>query len=107
MEAPGIESAETPANTGKHDETSLGDLAQPRPSTDPNPAFAGDRSIAIVRNDRPPDVVEAALAQALVQAAAAGQWDTVSVLARELEARRRSRSCAVDLASERAKRVPR
>jgi hypothetical protein len=39
----------------------------------------------------PVDVVESALATALERAAAAGQWGTVEVLARELAARRASR----------------
>lgn len=53
---------------------------------------------ATTRSDDPPrgvaqhvdhaDLVEAALASALATAAAAGQWDVVGRLARELEARR-------------------
>jgi hypothetical protein len=38
------------------------------------------------------DVVEAALAEALLRAAHAGQWEIVSQLARELDARRMARS---------------
>jgi len=49
-------------------------------------------------------VVEAALAGALSQAAAAGQWEVVARLAGELDARRRARSETVDLQAERAKR---
>jgi 16S rRNA C1402 (ribose-2'-O) methylase RsmI len=50
------------------------------------------------------DAVEIALADALTKAANAGQWETVSQLARELEARRRAREAVVDLDAERAKR---
>jgi len=65
-----------------------------------NSANPGDRS-----NDSDPiDIVEAALSTALTQAAAAGQWAAVGVLTRELEARRKARSGAVDLAAERTKR---
>jgi hypothetical protein len=38
------------------------------------------------------DPVEAALADALTRASAAGQWDVVASLARELEARRLARA---------------
>lgn len=48
--------------------------------------------------------VEEALAAALTAASAAGQWETVTQLARELEARRRARVDVVDLSAERAKR---
>lgn len=51
-----------------------------------------------------PDVVEVALADALTKAATAGQWETVSQLARELEARRRARMAVVDLEAERNRR---
>jgi hypothetical protein len=50
------------------------------------------------------DPVEAALADALTKAAAAGAWEVVGQLARELEARRKARSGVVELATERAKR---
>ena len=46
------------------------------------------------------DPVEAALADALQRAAVAGQWSTVEVLSRELEARRVAREARE--ASERA-----
>jgi len=39
-----------------------------------------------------PDVVEEALAQAIVGATKAGRWDIVAQLARELEVRRLARS---------------
>jgi hypothetical protein len=55
-------------------------------------------------NQPAPDPVEAALAVALTAASAAGQWETVAQLARELEARRRARSGTVDLTLERTKR---
>jgi hypothetical protein len=48
--------------------------------------------------------VEGALARALDAAAAAGRFDVVAQLARELEARRVASSGAIDLADERAKR---
>jgi hypothetical protein len=51
-----------------------------------------------------PNPVEAALAEALTRASAAGQWTTVELLARELEARRKARGAVVDLEAERAKR---
>ena len=51
-----------------------------------------------------PDAVEAALADALTAASAAGQWEAVAHLARELEARRRGRLEVVDLDAARAKR---
>jgi hypothetical protein len=53
---------------------------------------------------REEDPVEAALAKVLEGAAAAGRWDVVSQLARELEARRLASCGAIDLAGERAKR---
>jgi hypothetical protein len=70
----------------------------------PNSMIAGGRSIASGLIDSPVDVVEAALAGALSQAAAAGQWEVVARLAGELDARRRARSEAVDLQAQRAKR---
>ena len=51
-----------------------------------------------------PDPVDAALAAALEGAAAAGAWDTVQVLARELQARREARAAVVSLDAERARR---
>ena len=53
-----------------------------------------------------PDAVELALSEALARASAAGQWETVQALARELEARRKARNAreVVDLDAERAKR---
>jgi integrase len=50
------------------------------------------------------DPVEVALAQALVRAADAGQWQVVGQLATELETRRRARSTVVHLDAERLKR---
>ena len=50
------------------------------------------------------DPVEVALADALTRAAAAGQWATVEVLSRELEARRKARADVIDLRAERLKR---
>lgn len=51
-----------------------------------------------------PDAVEAALADAVTGAVAAGQWDAVKALVAELEARRKARAAVVDLDAERAKR---
>jgi hypothetical protein len=50
------------------------------------------------------DPVELALATALERASAAGQWTSVEVLAREIEARRKSRTGVVILEAERRKR---
>jgi len=50
------------------------------------------------------DVVEAALADALTRAAAAGQWTTVEVLSRELTARREATAAVIDLGAARCKR---
>jgi len=51
-----------------------------------------------------PDPVEVALAEALTRASAAGAWDAVAQLARELEARRRAAGAVVDLDAERTRR---
>jgi hypothetical protein len=50
------------------------------------------------------DPVELALAVALERASAAGQWTAVEVLAREVEARRKSRAGVVQLDDERRRR---
>ena len=50
------------------------------------------------------DPVEAALADALMKASAAGAWGTVEVLSRELTARREALAGVVELAAERRKR---
>lgn len=50
------------------------------------------------------DPVVEALASALTQASAAGRFDVVAQLARELEARRLASAATVDLAAEREKR---
>jgi hypothetical protein len=50
------------------------------------------------------DPVELALATALERASVAGQWTSVELLARELEARRRARGAVVDLDAERSRR---
>jgi len=50
------------------------------------------------------DVVEAALAEALTRAAAAGAFDTVAALTAELRARREARAGTVSLEAERARR---
>ncbi len=50
------------------------------------------------------DVVEAALAEALRGATAAGRWEVVAQLARELEARREARAGVVKLDDRRKAR---
>jgi hypothetical protein len=50
------------------------------------------------------DAVEVALAGAITAAVSAGQWEVVSQLGRELEARRKARATTVDLDIERARR---
>jgi hypothetical protein len=50
------------------------------------------------------DPVEMALAEALKGSTAAEQWETVGVLARELQARREARAGVVQLDAERARR---
>lgn len=54
----------------------------------------------------PPDPVEAALGDALTKASAAGAWEVVGQLARELEARRKARQApeVVDLDAARRRR---
>jgi hypothetical protein len=52
------------------------------------------------------DPVEAALADAIGKATAAGEWGVVGQLARELETRRTARLGTVDLGAERARRRP-
>jgi hypothetical protein len=71
---------------------------QERPETAPG-ASGGDGETAI-------DVVEAALAEALTRASAAGQWTTVEVLSRELTARRIARQApeVVDFDARRRQR---
>jgi hypothetical protein len=50
------------------------------------------------------DVVETALADALTKASAAGQWEVVATLARELQARREARAGTITLDAERKRR---
>jgi len=50
------------------------------------------------------DAVEAALADAIGKAAAAGAWEAVTALTAELRARREARAHVVDLDAERRKR---
>jgi hypothetical protein len=51
-----------------------------------------------------PDAVEAALAESLQRAAAAGVWDAVQALAAELKARREARVGVVSLEEQRSRR---
>jgi hypothetical protein len=67
VEAPGIEAAEIPENTRKGGETERDvDAHQPR-SKGPNPLIPGGRSIASEPIASSVDVVEAALADAIVR----------------------------------------
>jgi hypothetical protein len=56
-------------------------------------------------NDGAIDAVEDALARALSEASAAGRFDVVAQLARELEARRTARAGVPTLAEARARRT--
>jgi hypothetical protein len=58
----------------------------------------------MVPGEHPADPIEAAVAEALRGATAAGQWSVVAQLARELEARREARAGVVRLDAERARR---
>jgi hypothetical protein len=53
---------------------------------------------------QPPDLVEAALAEALRRAAEAGAFDAVAALTGELRAQREARARTLSLEAERAKR---
>jgi len=68
-----------------------GDEMAERPP--PNPAMAGRLDASLDASDP----VEAALADALAKASAAGQWGVVGQLVRELESRRSARAGAVDI----------
>jgi hypothetical protein len=70
-----------------------GDVADRPPSSEPNVTGVAES-----------DPVEAALAEALTRAAAAGQWGTVETLSRELQARRESRANVVQLDAARRRR---
>jgi hypothetical protein len=103
VEAPGIEAAKLPANTKKDGETERDREAHHPRSKGPKPLIPGDRSVASEPIASSVDVVEAALADAIVKAAAAGAFEVLPPLVGELEARRRERSAAFDLAAELAK----
>jgi hypothetical protein len=80
------------------------DVAYRRPSSEaPGQSWGKDGGPAGAVPS-PPDVVEAALAEALTKASAAGQWTTVEVLSRELTARREARAGVVELDAKRGKR---
>jgi len=95
VEAPGIEAAKLPANTRKDGETERNGDARYPEAKGPNPLIPGGRSIASELIASSVDVVEAALADAIVKAAAAGAFDVLPMLVGELEARRRERFGAV------------
>ena len=92
-----------------------GDLKPPAPPSVPpsyeNHESARPRSEPITEAagqswgnvEAPPDVVEAALADAITKASAAGAWDAVTALTRELQARRESRAGVVPLDARRRK----
>ncbi|MFZ5891287.1 MAG: hypothetical protein ACOY0T_09575 [Myxococcota bacterium] len=77
---------------------------EPPGSERPNLAIAGEVIAASDHQSGAQDAVEAALADALTRAAAAGEWAVVGKLSGELEARRRARAGTVDLSEERARR---
>lgn len=81
---------ETPGNRAVAGETPVAEAnAKGQSGGDPEPAG---------------DPVEAALADALTKASAAGQWDVVARIAAELQARREARARVVQLDVERSKR---
>jgi len=89
VEAPGIEAeTSTPDRPVSAGNPAIGVAAVlPTPDANrPTPHAASD-SLA-----EPTDPVDVALATALDRASAAGEWSAVALLARELEARRTSRS---------------
>jgi len=87
VEAPGIENADHPENAGEADRSSEVDAPDLAAPDGPNPATAG----AVNDSANDSDSVERALARAVELAAAAGEWDAVATLARELSARRLAR----------------
>jgi hypothetical protein len=66
-----------------------------QPAAAPNSAMQRARDQGSVAQPVPNDPVEVALATALERASAAGQWEAVLALARELEARRAAPTSAV------------
>ena len=83
----GAKSATVGASRGELDEASEANRAGTRPTDEACANHACDSPRAV-------DAVEAALAEALCRASAAGEWAVVAQLARELEARRGARSAA-------------
>lgn len=90
----------------QHNLGTISDPAPERMATDSDAKCAIDREPVTIGDDSNAtlDVVEVALAEALRGAAAAGEWEVVGQLSRELEARRKARSSVVDLSAERTKR---
>lgn len=82
VEAPGVESPDTPARSAAE--------RRENPLAHATHDDAKQRKVS-VSTPTTVDVVEAALANAIVKATAAGEWGIVAQLARELEARRTSR----------------
>lgn len=91
VEAPGIEGDSSEGNTGNPAGLQGGDPA-PGGLT---PAAISRDSGGLTKRADDSDAVEAALAAALAEASAAGRWDVVGQLARELEARRLASSGGV------------
>jgi hypothetical protein len=83
LKTPGQEASEP----FRRDKVVIDDPAAQLPD-DSNPAMPGHLAASLDA----PDAVEAALAKALGEAAAAGRFDVVGQLARELEARRLARA---------------
>jgi hypothetical protein len=69
-----------------------------------NLADAGEAIEAIDRFDQPNDPIEAALAEAITKASAAGAWDAVAALTAELLARREAKAGPAVVSLEGARR---
>ena len=74
----------------------------PRGDAEPEAEVAAHEHGSQMGQSTPTDVVEAALALALTKAAAAGRFDVVAQLAKELEARRTAASNVVSISARRA-----
>jgi hypothetical protein len=83
LEAPGIETRDSMQFAGFHVDSRTKDLARVDVSARSGVASGPSEPVA-------PSGVEDVLARAIAQASAAGRWDVVMQLARELEARRLS-----------------
>jgi len=92
--------------TIRQENSQVAEGGQERPGASPgaNPAMPGTRSEPRDRLIATVDALEAALADAITKAVAAGRFDVLPSLVAELEARRKAKSETVDLAAERVKR---